>query len=63
MTREEALKIVEDRYDVEALMQILRFSEKNPSNFTLDDGKEYIDVEDVLEGLICIELTRPKETL
>jgi len=63
MTREEALKIVEDRYDVEALMQILRFSEKNPSNFTWDDGKEYIDVEDVLEGLICIELTRPKETL
>ena len=61
MTRTNALKIVKDRYDIDALEQILRFSEKSPDRFQWDDNKEYLDVEDVIEGLICIELNRPKK--
>jgi len=61
MTQEEAIKEIKEKYDIEALRSILRFSEKHPSMFEWDDNKEYVDIEDILYAFTYVVLHKHKE--
>jgi hypothetical protein len=61
MTQEEAENKVYNKYDMEVLKDILRYSDKWASSFEWDNSKTEVDFEDIEEALIFLEQHRSKK--